>query len=213
MSESTSEQTYFLSIDAVRWAIEKLHSSSIHSSFLLYLHLRRRAIELGQSDNISLNLDDIKSQLLVPGGPPKKPMFRPLSHENKKNMSSYWITDHLAGSYAPSSLRQASLWMTDSARKKYMLPPDHVQRAKIGFLKNERISVLALGTFLLRDFGFKMIYADDQTGFIVKAFREVFSFDSVHDDDFSTLFYEHEEVMPGLISTWFEAATEEPARD
>jgi len=45
------------------------------------------------SDDIPMDLRDIRPLLLLPG-PAYKPLFRPMSPDNVKDVSSFWYRDH-----------------------------------------------------------------------------------------------------------------------
>lgn len=189
--------------EAVKWAIDTLTAKRTHPLFLLYLHLRRQAVQTGQWTNFDFDLGgDIKAQLEMPGntvvpGKKTKTLYRPLVDNKPKDRTRYWISDHLAGSYSPSSFRQA--WLKTPDGRSYVLPKDHVAQAKRDFLKDGPVSALALGTYLFRNHGF-VLDCDGHIQDVVAAFRSYFEFRPEHDSDFTLMF---DTDVPSVSFDWF----------
>lgn len=176
-----------LKIDAVRLSIQELHRSNVHEQFLAYLFARKWAIEQGTLTRIKPNMNEIKAILEVPGGPPNKPYFMPISSRTRKHISGHWLNPNPAGSYAPSSLREASSFMRGAAPRSYDLPDNHAQQSLDNHLNGVRQEVWQLAAYLLRNYSFAptMSTASD----LVDSFREVFLFESAAPgSDFDTLF-------------------------
>lgn len=99
------EHEWCLTEEAVREATAVLTSRPIHQQFVLYLQLRRAAVESRRFDRLPQDNDEIHRWLSVPGGPPGKPHYRPFVNTRQPQPSAFWMNPNLAGSYAQSSLR------------------------------------------------------------------------------------------------------------
>jgi len=104
-AEDPLPEEWILTDAVVREAIELLTSTPTHQQFVLYLQLRRAAVEESRFTGLAQSSDVIARWLDIPGGPPDKPYFRPFVSSKRPNASAFWMNRNLAGSYAPSSLR------------------------------------------------------------------------------------------------------------
>ena len=146
--------THFLTTAAVRWAIGTLGEKKIHPTFVFYLYLRRHEVQgtLGDASSSSRELLDL---LRMPGGPPGKPYYRPFRERGTRQgqlLRTFWLGNNVAGSWSPRSLNRqvASRWLVD-ASDAYVVPADHVARAKAEMLYGASIPALAIGAFFLRN--------------------------------------------------------------
>lgn len=172
-----------LTLDAVRWSIEVLHDPYIHELFTAYLHIRQRGIESGSMSSIVPLWSEVSDLLRVPGGPPNKPHYRPFVSRGHQ----YWLNENIAGSFAPSSGRQAQRFMLNAAGNGFDLPADHATQALNTYLRGKRVPAWALGGYFLRNYGFDP--AASEVGDLVDGFRRVFRFDSADQGtDFDILF-------------------------
>lgn len=157
--EAQLTDEWLLSTDVVREAIEVLQRLPIHPQFVLYLQLRKRANDLNRFDGLVLDYDVIKDWLVVPGGPPDKPHYRPFSNSRKPNTSAFWMNPNLQGSYARSSLRPEVAALFLDAKRAFRLPvdatgaPDPNPIAQT-LLASSRIPAWALAAFLFRNYAF-----------------------------------------------------------
>src|SRR5580704_9599020 len=140
-------------LEAVRWGIQTLKASRVHPFFLAYLHLRKQAAEQGTMDDIVPDWEELGTYLRVRGAPPGKPYYRPLWHGNATDPGRYWLNPNLAGSYAPSSLRNVPTRVVGINGSHFSLRPEHARLAREHLLYEEPISAIALAAFLYRDFG------------------------------------------------------------
>ncbi len=150
---------WLLSAEVVREAVEILTKEKIHQLFVLYLHLRRRAHQLGRFTQLDIDTDQIHDWLDVPGGPPDKPHFRPFNPTGKGQPAAFWLNRNLPGSYAPSSLRDAwrTLFMDEDGT--YRLPVDETgapdpDPIATSLLASTQIPAWAVAAFIFRNYGF-----------------------------------------------------------
>jgi len=205
-----------LTSDAVKWAITELKGRRTHPFFLPYLQLCRRSAIGQSSSNISPQWSDLGDLLAVPGGPPNRPYYRPLSTKAGRDESSYWMNSNLAGMWAPSSIRTTAGFLLDG--NQFRLPQNHAEQALHAFLYDQPISALALGAFLFRDYGFVAgrdgDVADDflqrydvpllpQPDDVTSALRDWFQL--TDDSDFAVLFAN---AAPAVDFNWFEKPAE-----
>lgn len=200
-----------LRLDVVRWAIDRLNEKRAHPFFLAYLHLRSRATEQGSAADIVPQWQALGHFLAVPGGPPRKPYFRPLS-DPPGNFNRGWLNENLAGSFAPSSLREGMppIRVVEKAGPgRLSLRAGHAELARLHLLFGELVSFYPLAVFLYRDFGFLMTKGDSGP----TALREVFDRDwgfARSDDpgrDFDTLFSVSDDYD---AEDWFEEFRPDP---
>lgn len=153
-----TDTNFVLTFDAVRRAINALKPLTIHETFPVYLHLRRRAAALGRFTDLQPDWwAEVHDWLDVPGGPPNKPHFRPFTSRGS-SANSFWMNDNLAGSYAPSSLRgMRSLYVGPGDQ--YQLPtntdgtpnPTPIANRLLG---DKQVPAWAVAAFLFRNRSF-----------------------------------------------------------
>ncbi|MBO0985006.1 hypothetical protein [Rathayibacter sp. SD072] len=154
MVDAAGSPTFVLTVDAVKWAIATLGKRKIHPHFLAYLQVHRRWRRDGPFDP---QWSELRPLLEIPGGPPKKPNYRPLWNRDSDG-SVYWFNDNLAGSFAPSSIRRTAGFLVDGDT--YVLPEDHAVRALDALLYGHRAPVVPLSVYLFRNFGFRISETD-----------------------------------------------------
>jgi len=203
MAQPDPTSTWVLSLPAIRWGIDTLGAQAVHPTFAMFLYLRL------QSKNGSLaqaTAEDLKPLLALPGAP-GKPHYLPLidrgDHSNGL-LPTFWRAGNLAGMWSPRSLfRQVpARFMSDNSG--YVMPADYADQAFSKLLFNERISALALGAYLLRNYGFQIAGTPDPAD-IVAGFRDRFAFDNPK--EFDQLFTT---AVPGVTFPWFEPSTGAP---
>jgi len=202
MTDTPDAPTYVLTVEAVKWSIRELQRTRIHPHFLAYLQLRRRAQDAASGEALEPRWSELRPLLDMPGGPPRKPNYRPLWNNVDNDGSVYWFNGNLAGSYATSSIRSTAGFLVSG--KSFVLPPDHARQALAALLYGSKASAAALGAFFLRNFGFTTpnLFPDDKE--VVEGFRKWFRFQD--STDFSVLF-EAEDVA--VEFDWFELAPQE----
>ncbi|WP_191932087.1 McrB family protein [Arthrobacter bussei] len=180
-----------LTVPAVRRAITDLQRTRIHPFFLAYLVLRRHAIESGSVIGLTPRwLRDLAPFIRVEGAPHNKPYYRPLSNQQVSDTNSYWLNRNLAGSFAPSSLRGPIVELATDGQGNYELSDNHEQQALDALLYGQRVDVVSLAAFLLRDFGFELLLSEVDEALVI-AFRSVFrfDFDPAGEEAFEKLFF------------------------
>lgn len=197
-----SDALQVLTIEAVRWGIETLKQTRVHPFFLAYLHLRKRAAEQGSDEDIAPDWEELGDYMHVRGGPPGKPYYRPLWHGKGTDPGRYWLNRNLAGSYAPSSLRNVPVRVIETRGSHFSLRPEHARLALEHLLYEQSLSAIALAAYLYRNYGFssdRMLGSDD----LRDAFADDFHFFPA-DAEFELLF---EWRRPSVVGAWFEPFT------
>jgi hypothetical protein len=155
----------------------------------MYLHLRRQAALQKTEQGIAPNLDDLADFLAVPGGPYGKPYLRPF-WTGQRAARQEWLNRNLAGSYAPSSLRQVPRRVIEvTPDGKFTLLKEHWNLAKQHLLANERIPLRALAGFYVRNYAFTATGRPTSSD-LGEAFLDLFGYTTwqVNKDEMDTLF-------------------------
>ena len=201
---ASTDTTYVVRVERVRQSVEKLLERDTHPFFIAYLWLRRQAVLQGQTAGIEPNWAGSARYIDVPGGPrPNKPLLRPFWKGTRNNQQE-WLNANLAGSFAPSSFRGEHITpvVSTDAEGLYVLQEDHWHRALQYFLYDQRLPAVALGGYLLRNFGFVGVQPPSRED-LAAAFRTEFRYDADHDHEFDVLY---ETDWPAMTdeSPWFE---------
>ncbi|MEV8238332.1 hypothetical protein AB0P23_24060 [Rhodococcus sp. NPDC077669] len=187
-----------LTIAAVKAGIDTLQGLRIHEQFPAYLQVRQQAVAADSFDVIVPQWAEVGQLLKMPGGPAKKPNYRPWSSRKVKDPSRFWYNENLAGSFAPKSIRTTSRFMLNDAGDGFALPDDHAQQALAILLKGSKVPAWALAAYYLRNYGFVF----DGTGGcneLIDGFKTEFLFaDSA---DFDVLF---DASDPEATFDWFQ---------
>lgn len=177
-SAAVASTAYVLTLDVVRRAINSLKPLTIHETFPVYLHLRRRAVVLRRFTDLQPDwCGEVHDWLEMPGGPPNKPHFRPFTSRGS-SLDSFWMASNLAGSYAPSSLRGMRSLYVDS-NDEYVLPihtdgtPNAVVIAN-RLLKSSPIPAWAVAAFLFRDKEFTAVDGEPDWTDLLAVFQSFF---------------------------------------
>lgn len=192
-----------LTVEAVRWAVRELTAQRIHPFFLAYLHLRKQAASQESEEDIRPDWDELGRFMRVSGGPPGKPYFRPLWHGKGADPGRYWLNPNLAGSYAPSSLRDVPYRVIETNGSRFSLKPDHASLAREHLLYGQPVSALALAAYLYRDFAILADGSPELIGLIRLLYRE-FDFTSESPPGARELFTS---AVPEEPIDWFEPLT------
>lgn len=155
-----AEPTFVLTRHTVSEAVRALQAVRVHESFVAYLHLRHVAARTGTTTGLTPDWNgEVHEWLEVPGGPPKKPHFRPFASRSR-DTATYWMNPNLAGSYAKSSLRSDMRALLVAPDDSFQVPADHAGAfdpapvASAMLYDDEVIPMWALGAFLYRERGF-----------------------------------------------------------
>lgn len=193
--------TFVLGSGVVRWAIDQLVGQRIHPFFPAYIAIRRAAGQRESLEGIHPRWEDLEQFLRVPGGPPRKPNFRPFWHQSSA-AGQHWLNANLAGSYAPSSVRTVPrrvIALDNSGG--FALGEHHWELAREHLLFKDRLSATALCAFLYRDFGFTTDGRSPQPDDLIEIFRHDFGYHTGIDDvEFDHLY---SKTIPER-SDWFE---------
>lgn len=157
MSELASDgPIWVLSVEAVRRAFDTLMSTKVHPFFPAYLQIRRDAMAADVTEDIRPNWNEMGALLRVPDAPEKFPYLRPFKDHEGPRWA--WLNRNLAGSWAPSSVREdqapARVLERGSVRGSWSLRPNHAVLALEHLLYGAPLDGFAVAAFLYRDYGF-----------------------------------------------------------
>jgi hypothetical protein len=179
----------------VRQSFKNLIDSKAHPSFAGYLCVCRESHSSGSAEGLKVNFKSFFDRFLrVARTPDEKPYVMPFA-ESKGSKWSPFFNRNVAGSYAPSSLRDVSPFqqvvkIAGSRRDaNYSLVPDHAAIAKKLLLYGKPLGVVSLALFLYRDYGLHLVPQGPTA--LVTIFREEFGFRTsvpIENKAFSTLF-------------------------
>lgn len=210
MSGADESRLVVIPAATVRVCIDRLQAQQVHQFFPMYLHLRRQAALQQTTQGIAPNLDDLADFLRVPGGPFGKPYLRPF-WTGRRAARQEWMNRNLAGSYAPSSLREVPRRVIElTPEGKFSLRDNHWHLAKEHLLENEAIPVRALAGFYLRNYGC-MASGTPSSSDLSRSFLELFGYTSwqPNTEEMDTLF----DPSWDATTPWFEDFTPpEPAK-
>jgi hypothetical protein len=183
-------------VDAIRWAVDKLTSRRVHPFFIAYLQIRATGVETGNMSQIRPQWARLGKYLEVPGGPPGKPYYRPFL-DRVHDPTRYWMNQNLAGSWAPSSLRegQPPLEVVDRVGQGYSLKDNHARLAWHHLLFDDTLSVMALGVYLYRNHGFHAEGRESKPLDVIAAFASEFGFPEWRIDSTGTV-PDHRRIDP-----------------
>ena len=174
-------------------ALRRLRERKVHPLFAGYLHLRRRAAELGRLDDLRPDFLEFHERFLSPAGHPLgSPYVKPFIN-TKPTERNAWLNENVAGSYAPSSIRPdkpfGRVVNVDKADRSYSLPPDHAELAARHLLYGGKINAADLAAVLYRDFGFvPSMTADDLAGLFAYEFGFIEEEGGESGEEFAQLF-------------------------
>lgn len=173
LNTTDSGARYIINPDRVKDSLTVLRRLGAHQTLPGYLCMQRTAARERRLDYLHPQFKDFFDEFLTPdGAPPKRPYLNPFVAADGR----VWLNNNVAGSYAPSSLREVSplrrvLTISDDA---YHLRSQHWLLAREELLHGHQLPVLALATFLYRDKG--IIAVDPTPQQIVRAFQGEFGY-------------------------------------
>jgi hypothetical protein len=187
-STASDQPVFVLSVAVVRWGIEQLREAKIHTFFPAYLEIRRTATISESATDLHPDWGKLGELLEMPGGPPRKPYFRPFWHGAWKSGQD-WMNENIAGSYAPSSIRKVPLNVVEPAGSGYSLRQNHAALALQHLLYGEPVEAVPLAAFLYRDFGFRTDGPSIAPLDLVTVFQRDFGYDDpAAANEFNTLY-------------------------
>jgi hypothetical protein len=179
---------FVLTETVIRWGIEELLGRKVHAFFPAYLEIRRAALEAESGSAVQPDWGILGSYLAVPGGPPKKPYFRPFWHQSRK-AGQDWLNENIAGSYSPSSIRRVPATVVQPDGGGYALRDGHARLAFENLLYGEQLPAYPLVVFYYRNFGFTTDGPALPPDRLIEIFREDFGFrGEAETEEFATLF-------------------------
>ena len=149
---------YVLTTDAVRRCINELVELPVHRHFPGYLCLVREADRRGGDAGLDFEYNEFFDSFFKVAEDGDKPYFVPFREHGTKNWSTLRFNQNVAGTYAPSSLRETSpLRDVASVEGKgrnatWTLTEEHWILARTHFCNGEAVPVEALAGFLFRDY-------------------------------------------------------------
>ena len=203
-AEPVTGDVYVIRPVRVRESIKALLERQTHQHFIAYLYLRWLAAREGRVDGLEPSWAELGDWLRVEGGP--RPHLRPF-WKGRRNAGQEWLSENLAGSFAPSSLRSEPQRVIQiDAGGTFSLREDHAELALEHLLLGTPMEAVALAAFLYRDYGF-VSAAEPGWADLVAVFRQGFGYDEDHAAEFDTLY----EVTWAGDGPWFERFEEASA--
>lgn len=182
---------YVLEPAVVKDAIERLVESSIHRMFPGYLSLKQQTAIHGRTDNLPFPYTEFFDEYFRVSGS-DKPYLVPFTPLENPSDETLWVDDHVAGTYAPSSLRIDSPFTrvveVEEAghNSKWRLQHDHWQLARHHLCNGETVPAESLAAYLFRDYAFE---TEDPSAYtLIQTFEEEFGYE-VSGSQFTTLYH------------------------
>lgn len=192
--------------EIVAECVAELRRKKIHPTFAGYLCIRRSSVKFGSRSNLTVDFKEFFDTFLrVPDAPEDKPYALPFS-DSAPSEANKWFNKNVAGSYAPSSFRNASplLQVVDISNERrggsYSLRDDDTALALKHLLYDKPVSVASLAAFLYRDFA--LLSVAPKAIDLVLIFSEEFGFDS-KSTEFKRMFTTERYQNDG--EEWFES--------
>jgi hypothetical protein len=196
MPTELDEDYAFINRSVARKALHNLLEAKIHPHFAGYLALCRTARNAGSKKDLKFRAKGFfETFLRVADLPVQTPFVLPFRWGLGRGAP--FFNDNVAGSYAPSSLREAAPFRQvarlagSGSSTTYSLIERHAEAAKKRLTFDQQVDVASLSMFLYRDFGISKDVASP-TG-VVGLFRDEFGFRPEELDEteaFSVLFRE-----------------------
>lgn len=183
---------YSVTVNAVREAVIDLRKRKLHPNLAGYLCVKRDVRSSAAGQLVKPKFKGFFDEFLaVPAG--NGPYLVPFKETGSLD-SSPWFNGNVAGSYAPSSLRDGGTFLkvcaVDRETSQFSLRENHAQLALSHLAASQKIPVMPLAVFLYRDFMFEAPTLPS-TEQLIAAFRDEFGYrESVTNEanEFSLLF-------------------------
>jgi len=144
----------------VAQCITELREKKIHRTFAGYLAVRWTAQKEGRTTDLQIDWKGFfDSFFRIPGAPQGKPYLVPFS-DSAPTEANKWFNANVAGSYAPSSLRDMSPFRQvvdiDNTKRggRYSLKQDEMLWVRKHMLYFEQLPVFPFSVFMFRDYAF-----------------------------------------------------------
>jgi len=185
---------YSVTVDAARKSVENLRKRKLHPNLAGYLCIKRDLRTSSNGKSVKPKFKGFFDEFLaVPGGP--GPYLVPFK-ETASLESSPWFNSNVAGSYAPSSLRDGGAFLkvcsVDRNTSQFSLRENHAKLALNRFTASQQVPALSLAAFLFRDVIFEASKLPDAKQ-LLTVFRDEFGYrESVATEaqEFAVLFVE-----------------------
>lgn len=176
MPPEVDANSFLINPTAVRLALTNLTSAKVHPHFAGYLCVCREARSKGKTGDLQPNFKSFFDNFLkVDGTTDEKPYLMPFAESRGENWTPFF-NRNVAGSYAPSSLRDVAPFLQvvtiDGSRRQatYSLVRDHASKASQYLLFGKRLGVVSLAAVLYRDYGLELLPG---SGDLTKVLRSV----------------------------------------
>jgi hypothetical protein len=175
--------------NAVEDAVSTLYQRRIHEHFPGYLCMLWTAIRSGRTDSLHPDFTSFHDYFLRVPGRKNYPYLRPFTSKlNPSDTEAIWLGENVAGSYAPSSIREGGtlprvIEVTGMGQgATYALRPNHSKLALDHLAIGQRVPAVPLSLFLYRDYSFD----EPSAAAAVSVFRYEFGLED--DSDYAQLF-------------------------
>ena len=149
-----------ISKPVVAECLRRLRQRRTHEHFPGYLCLTRLAARSGGRLQLRPDFASFFDEFFrVSGRPEGKPYLKPFIR-TAATSENLWMNQNVAGSYAPSSIRNTFKKVVQVEGQGYSLRDDHASMALTHLLLEERINALELAVVLYREYP---ILGDDPT--------------------------------------------------
>jgi hypothetical protein len=195
--------TFLIKKEVVASCLKNLRQRRTHEHFAGYLCLQQRAAAAGRTDNLQPNFAAFFDEFFrVEGQPDTTPYVKPFINQ-APTRENLWLNRNVAGSYAPSSLRNTLKKVVEIVDGKYSLRNNHAQMAFEHLLFGDCVNPVDLAVFLYRDFPFlgSAVKIED----VVSIFATEFGYSipgGGRNSDFDTLF--RMEISETFNQEWIE---------
>lgn len=205
MSQGEAKSEFFVTSDAARIALAKLPTLIVHPQFWGYLAAVETSVRERRLVNLRVNFGSFfERYLTVTGAPREKPYLQPFSES--ASGTAQLFNRNVAGSYAPSSVREvAPIRAVLGFEKvqnvaKHRLKPDHEEiAAKV--LVGQRVPAHSLATFLLRDHRIARMPSQSEPESVLRQFCVLFGYNLDDPESlkrFNTLYVLDAETFDGV---------------
>ena len=189
-------KNYVLNREAVRRSLDALKNLKIHRTFAGYLCLREAARSAGRRTRLKPDFAGFFDRYLKVGDASSTaPYAVPFNDRG----SELWFNRNVAGSYAPSSLRDVSPLRQvadifgSGAKHAFSLKEDDAKLCFVNLLHKQRVPVLPLSAYLFRDYAIETEEGESAPtpDDLITLFRGQFGFragEKDEDADFKVLF-------------------------
>lgn len=173
--------TYMITTTAARAALKELTSRRIHPHFSAYLASLKALHGKGASVEKIPFQSFFQEYLSFSGGKPAHPYLIPFSESGKG--SPDFLNKNVAGSYAPSSLRDVApirkviSFSGKGQDTKHSLLAEHEKLALENLCYGQKVPALSLGIFLLRDHSISGNESSQPADIVVSEFCRTFHYD------------------------------------